>query len=298
MKRRLGVSTVNNVLKRGTLKVLEWPNPPVHPWTAITTSPELIKPRSIPCFIPHARRRSTSSCHKAESVGLGLGYRQGYTPRKRWAERHVLGFLVTVMIGTEGRYLEQRRAVSPLLLDRTRKGLRCGDDNDGFGILFERCRNSSTADGFGSFGGRWCECSQFVEEGWVKDCGFCEKSSFVHHGNRFKRICALCSFTRQHDTISTIEDCVADIRNLGPSRSGIVRHRLEHLCCTAISRIREDLPNDGFPSEVAPSNHTFLCDKDLRCRNFNTQISSCNHNSICLLENLIEIVDTLLILNF
>lgn len=90
-------------------------------------------------------------------------------------------------------------------------GLPCGDDDDCFSILFKRRRNGCAAYCFGGFsrGGR--ECSQFVEEGWVEDCSFCKEDSLVHHGHRFKRICSLCCLARQHDTISTIEDSIADI---------------------------------------------------------------------------------------
>ena len=34
----------------------------------------------------------------------------------------MVGFLVTVMIGTDGRYFEQRRAVSPLSVSKVRGG--------------------------------------------------------------------------------------------------------------------------------------------------------------------------------
>jgi hypothetical protein len=84
----------------------------------MTASPILIKPRSIACFIPHLSRASTSSCQCEGSVGFGLGYRHGYTPRYKWAEREVITFRVTVIMGTEGRYFEQSRAVSPLLVNQ------------------------------------------------------------------------------------------------------------------------------------------------------------------------------------
>ena len=85
----------------------------------MTASPILIKPRSIACLIPHLSRASTSSCQCEGSAGFALGYRHGYTPRYKWAERQVIAFLVTVIIGTEGRYFEQSLAVSPLLVSQS-----------------------------------------------------------------------------------------------------------------------------------------------------------------------------------
>src|SRR5271155_4570087 len=85
----------------------------------------------------------------------------------------------------------------------------CGDNDDCFGILFEGCRDGCATDGFGCLGGSRSECSQFIEECGIKYRCLGDERSLMHHVHGFKRICSLCSLTGQHDTICTIEDCVA-----------------------------------------------------------------------------------------
>jgi hypothetical protein len=109
----------------------------------------------------------------------------------------------------------------------------------------------------------------------------------VHHLDSFLGIATLCSFSGQHNTISTVQNSIGNVRDFGTGRTRVVGHGFEHLGGA----------DDRLTSHVALCNHHLLSDEDLGCRNFDTQISTSNHHSICFLQDLVKIVDALLILD-
>lgn len=65
------------------------------------------------------------------------------------------------------------------------------------------------------------------------------------------------------------------------------RTYLEHLSGT----------DDWLSGDVALGNHHLLSHEDLRGRDLNTEISSSNHDTIGLLQDLVKVLNTLLVLN-
>lgn len=100
-------------------------------------------------------------------------------------------------------------------------------------------------------------------------------------------VVALGCLSRQHDTVCAIKDSVSNIRNLSAGGARVVGHGLQHLGSA----------DDGLSSKIALGNHHLLGDKHLRGRNLDSKISTSNHDTVRLLENLIKVVDTLLVLN-
>jgi len=66
-------------------------------------------------------------------------------------------------------------------------------------------------------------------------------------------VVSLSSFTRQHDTVSSIEYGVCNVRSFGTCWPWLLNHTLQHLSCT----------NHRLASPVASTNHHLLSQKDL-----------------------------------
>lgn len=165
--------------------------------------------------------------------------------------------------------------------------LRGGQDQDGACVLLERSIDSGNG---ASLGGRHRdggETSELVESADVWDSNLCNQASLVHHGDGLLWIVTLGGFTGQHDTVSTVQDGVTNIADFSTSWTWVVGHGLEHLCGA----------NDGLASDVALGDHHLLSDEDLGRWNFDTKISTGDHDTISLLEDLVEVVHTLLVLN-
>jgi hypothetical protein len=143
--------------------------------------------------------------------------------------------------------------------------------------------------GTGLCGRAWdrSQLPQLIECVDVWDGNFGQQAGLVHHCHGLDRIVTLCSLTRQHDAVSAIENGVADITDFGTGWAGVVGHGLQHLCGT----------DGGFACDVALCDHHLLGDEDLARGNLNTKITTCNHDTVGLFENLVEVVQTLLVLD-
>jgi len=109
----------------------------------------------------------------------------------------------------------------------------------------------------------------------------------VHHGDSLLGVASLGRFSRQHDTVGSIENSIANVADFSTGRSGVVGHGFQHLGGA-----------DGrLASHVALGDHHLLGDEDLSWRNFNTQVTTGNHDTVCYLEDLIEVVYSLLVLD-
>jgi len=162
-----------------------------------------------------------------------------------------------------------------------------GEDEDGTGVLLERGGDGGHGAGLGGRDGDGGESTELIEGVDVGDGDLGEQAGLVHDGDRLLGVVTLGSLTRKHDTVSTVEDGVTDIRNLSTGGAGVVGHGLEHLGGA----------NDGLAGNVALGDHHLLGDEDLGRGDLDTQVTTGNHDTVGLAENVVEVVDTLLVLD-
>jgi len=111
--------------------------------------------------------------------------------------------------------------------------------------LFDGSCDGRHGEGLGSLGRSSSELSELIKEGLVGDRVFGQVGSLGHYldyvvsavdsiksriRTRLDGVFTLGGLSGKHDTVSTVEDGVGDIRDLGSGRSGvvlIVRERLQ-----------------------------------------------------------------------
>lgn len=79
------------------------------------------------------------------------------------------------------------------------------------------------------------------------------------------------------------------------SVSSVPEHRRSGETATHLKHLSGD--DNGFSNNIALGNHHLLGEEDLAGRNLDTQITTSNHNAVGRFQNLIEILDSLLILD-
>ncbi|CAY77608.1 hypothetical protein P301_A20221 [Saccharomyces cerevisiae P301] len=166
-------------------------------------------------------------------------------------------------------------------------GTGSGQDNDSLGLLFENSSDSGGSDGFGGGGWLWSTVSHVIVVWQVSDSLFSNDSGFSHSGNGVDWVVTLGGFTRQHNTVSTIQDSVTDIGNFSSGWSWVVSHGFQHLGST----------DNWLTSQVRLSNQFLLDSQDFWGWDFNTQVTSGNHNTVSDLQDFVEVVNTLLVFN-
>lgn len=92
-------------------------------------------------------------------------------------------------------------------------------------------------------------------------------------------------FSTQHDTISTIKNCVGDIGCLSSGRSWIFYHCFHHLSGNY----------DRFSGGVTLIHHKFLGDKHLGSGDLHSEVTSGDHDPVGSLKNVVEVFETLLV---
>lgn len=208
-----------------------------------------------------------------------------------------MGLRVTMRMGQTGRYLERRRAVFPLVNQSTglfyiaifTKGehLPGGQDENGTGVQFETGADSSHGNRLDNVSRPGSKITQLIEEVGVGDGHFGEQAGLVHHTNGLAGVGTLGGLTRQHDTVRTVQDGVSNVRHLGTSGTRVICHGLEHLSGA----------NDGLALDVTLGDHHLLGDEDLGSGDLDTQVTTGDHDTVGLLKDLVEVVDTLLVLD-
>lgn len=121
----------------------------------------------------------------------------------------------------------------------------------------------------------------------MRDGDLGEQAGLGHHLDGLVGVVTLGGLTRQHDTVGTVKDGVGNIGHLGTSGTRVVCHGLEHLSGT----------DDGLTLDVTLGDHHLLGDEDLGGWDLDTKVTTGNHDTVSLLEDLVEVVDTLLVLN-
>lgn len=165
--------------------------------------------------------------------------------------------------------------------------LRGGENQDGTGVLLQRGADGSHGARLGGGDGDGRQSPELVKSTDVGNGDLGEQAGLVHHADGLLGVVALGSLARQHDTVGTVKNGVANVGNLGTGWAGVERHALEHLSGA----------NDGLASNVALGDHHLLGDEDLGRGDLDTEVTTGNHDTVSLLENVVEVVDSLLVLD-
>mmetsp|Transcript_28672 Transcript_28672/g.67156 ORF Transcript_28672/g.67156 Transcript_28672/m.67156 type:complete len:366 (-) Transcript_28672:68-1165(-) len=91
----------------------------------------------------------------------------------------------------------------------------------------------------------------------------------------------------KHDAIGTVQDGIGHIGTFGTGGTGVVDHGFQHLCGC----------DDGLSGNVGPTNHEFLRQKDLFGRDFHTQVTTGNHDTIRDSQDFIIVFHSFLVFN-
>lgn len=188
-------------------------------------------------------------------------------------------------LGVSGHH--QNGAVGPVLGTQSGGGSGCGQHNDGSGLLLERGRHGGNGNGLHGLGGSDGQGSHLVEQRSVGDGLLGNQTGLVHHLDGLDGVGSLGGLSGQHDTVGSVEDGVTHIGHLGSGGSRVVGHGVQHLGGT----------DDGLAGQVALGDKLLLGNEHLGSGDLDTQVSSGNHDSVGLLENLVEVVDSLLVLD-
>lgn len=210
-------------------------------------------------------------------VGLGLGEQEGVHATVQMGESRCCGASGDHEDGAHGSVLGKHAG-------RLSGG---GEDNDTTGTEIEGGTDSSHSARLDSGDRSLDESAHLLEVGDVGDGVLGLETSLVHLLDSLRGVATLGCLTRKHNTVGTISDGVTDVADLSTGRAGVLDHGLEHLSSA----------DDGLASEVAHGNELLLGSKHLSSGNLDTEITTGNHDTISGLEDLLEVVETLSVLN-
>ena len=109
-----------------------------------------------------------------------------------------------------------------------------------------------------------------------------------HGGHCFDGVFAVGCLAAEHQRIGVLVDGVGDIGHLGAGRPGILDHRVEHLGGDDNRLLGLDTLLDK----------TGLYAGNLLLRHLDAQVATGHHHAVCRFEYLVDVVDTLLVLDF
>mmetsp|Transcript_15818 Transcript_15818/g.45572 ORF Transcript_15818/g.45572 Transcript_15818/m.45572 type:complete len:403 (-) Transcript_15818:712-1920(-) len=109
-----------------------------------------------------------------------------------------------------------------------------------------------------------------------------------HHLHSVDRVPSLGSFSTQHHCICSVINRISHISNLSPCRTRVLRHRFQHLSSH----------NNWLSGGIARGYHLLLGIGYGLDGNLHTKITSCNHDAIAFLQNLVKILHSCGTLNF
>jgi hypothetical protein len=162
-----------------------------------------------------------------------------------------------------------------------------GEDQDGTGVHVQRGTHGGHGGRLDDADGALAQLGHLLEVRQVRDGVLGLQASLVHLVDSLARVRSLGGLTRQHDTVSSISHSISDVRNLCTGRARVVDHGLQHLGGA----------DDGLAGNVAHGDHLLLRAENLRGRDLDTEITTGDHDSVGLLENLSEVVETLSVLD-
>ena len=113
-------------------------------------------------------------------------------------------------------------------------------------------------------------------------------SNHSHHFNSFYRVFTCSSFSWQHNSISTVQDSVSNVRSFCPCRNRVFNHRLEHLCCydTSFSLCKRFVYNH------------FLNHRHFFRSKLDTKVTTSNHYSVNNIQNRFDVFNSFRFFDF
>ena len=108
-----------------------------------------------------------------------------------------------------------------------------------------------------------------------------------HHFQSFYRILACSRLSGKHDRTGSLINGVRNVCRLRTGRTRMDHHGVEHLCCS----------DNNLSCRIYLLNNLLLDDRHMFQRNFHTHVSSGDHDSVCRLDDRINVIHALLIFN-
>ena len=109
----------------------------------------------------------------------------------------------------------------------------------------------------------------------------------AHHLKCLYRIFTSCCFSGKHSRTCSLEDRIGNVCSLCTGWSRMRDHGVKHLCCS----------DDRFACCINFLDDLLLDNRYIFRWNLNTHVTSGDHNTVCCFDDLIDIVNTLLVLN-
>lgn len=162
-----------------------------------------------------------------------------------------------------------------------------GKDDDGTCVNVQAGTNGRHGARLDDAGWAFDKVLELLEVRDICDAVLGLQASLVHLADSFDRVTTFGSLSGQHDAVGSVGDGISDIADFGTGWARVIDHRLEHLGGA----------DDGLSSDVAHGDHLLLSSKHLSCGDLNAQISASNHDTISLLQDLSEVVETLSVLD-
>ena len=164
-------------------------------------------------------------------------------------------------------------------------GAREGDDERCFDLLSRTNGRRSHSLGDAERNDLLLQDLEIISD--IVDVAFRFSDDGRHALHRVERVVARRGFAGKHHGIRAVEDGVRDVRRFGASRTRSTGHGLQHLR-------RGD---DGLTRVVASLDHALLSQEDLLHADFHTQVTAGDHDAVGLLDDVIEVVQTLQVFN-
>ncbi|KAI6755395.1 hypothetical protein HG531_004501 [Fusarium graminearum] len=164
---------------------------------------------------------------------------------------------------------------------------RGGENNDTTGTKIERGTDSGHGAGLDSADGALDESAHLLEVRDIGDGVLSLETGLVHLLDGLGGVATLGRLTGKHDTVGTVSNGVTDIADFGTGGAGVLDHGLEHLSGA----------DDRLAGKVAHGNELLLGSENLSSGDLNTEITTGHHDTVCGLENLAEVVETLSVLD-
>ena len=161
------------------------------------------------------------------------------------------------------------------------------EDKNGSSVQVEGRADSRHGTGLDS--GDWAldSAAHLLKVADVWDSGLGLQAGTVHGSDGLHWVRSLGSLSGKHDTVGSITNSVANIGNLSTGGTWVADHGLQHLGGT----------DDWLSGDVTHGNHLLLGNVDLLVWDLNAKITTSDHDTISLLEDVGEVVKTLSVLN-
>lgn len=175
----------------------------------------------------------------------------------------------------------------PVLGQETSRLAGSGEDKNGSSVQVEGRADSRHGTRLDSTDWALHSAAHLLEVADVWDSGLGLQAGTVHGSDGLDWVRSLGSLSGKHDTVRSITNSVANVGNLSASGTWVADHGLQHLSGA----------DDWLSGDVAHGNHLLLSDVDLLVWDLDAEITTGNHDTIGLLEDVGKVVKTLSVLN-